>query len=1028
MSFWSKVSEITNDALKFVATKFGPGKEEIEAKTFLDTKMAETGKVTTKDKIIARPLTTSTLVPSLVSTPIIGDVLLKGAGIAAKEFVMKPFSRAVATIVASKSNGEIPSSPLAASLYGEGYAGEKPGQVFSMAETARRVEKGEGFAGKISGFLKDKTGLSPKFSSPVLVGGFLLADLFPGNPFKAKAALTATKNLNALAKISDDAVEIASKLAKGEEVSNVSADILGKIRTIVDNFDDTKAGEKIAGTKNLKIVGNVNLSKFDLPEETLGEMGDMILKNGGYVEQRRGVRTWKDTSEAAATILPKLKLQPGKTLNAEEMEALGSVTAGLQRKVSDLSKAVSAGANDDLTLLMLAEAKEQHGFALASWSGATSEAGRSLNILRKIRQAVDLKDPKFVRQALELSGGRESVQKIAQAIAAFGDDEIAKFEYVRSLYKPSFKDYAGYYWYTNLLSGLLTHGRNIFGNLSNAARLMAARPLAAGIDVTARTGILGKASKARSGEIYFGEIPASVVGYYGGIKSGFHKAVDIIDKGYTLDDVLASEFRKPEVFKGVLPNIVSRFMEATDTIFRSAGMESELHAKAFSIAKKEGKDGKALASRMAELLSDPTDEMLALAKEFGDKSTFREDPGVIANYLIKGKEKFPGAAVVIPFVKTPANLIKQGFEMTPLGFIPKRGLNGRQVTQRQANAALGSLLLAPLALYAWEGKISGRGPENREERARLYREGWQPNSIKIGDAWFSYQATGPLAVPLAAVANAVESYKSDKTEINVAEIAARSVNSFLDSSFMSGLNSLLSALADPEYKGKQYAYNLITAITPGSQFFGQLNRGLDPTVRRADTVFEAIKTKFPGLSKDVTPMRNVFGEVVVRPGGFFNQSLNVLRKSFDTDASSKVDGALYTAGIEITVPDRSLSIGGKSRKMDEAEYSEYLRVSGTIKLTILDKLVDSPLWDKSTQKEREKVVAKVMEAGNKKAKDVLGVSVELRNLSLLPVDDAEAKKLLSRVFDTQAYKGIKDDEKKKKLIIKVLADSQETAP
>lgn len=1014
MGFWDTASDLANKALKYVATNFGPGKTETEAKKFIDQTVKTTGKVTAGDWMKSRPLSVPTLFNPM-------SAVLPAA---ATEMVIKPFSRAVASIVTSASGKEISVSPLSSQLYGEGIAGEKAGNILPLVNVVDKVNKGEGFGGKIATFLNDKTGIPTKFSSPIIVGGFLLADLFPENPFHAKEALTATKSLNEIAKISDNAVEIASKLAKGEEVTGASAHVIAGIKSVVDGFDATKAAEKIPGTDIQKIMGNVNMEKFDIPKDMLSDMGDLVMANGGYVEQRRGVRTWKDTNEAAAAILPKLKLKPGKSLNAEELQSLGIAVAGLQKNVSELSQAVKVGATDDLSLLKLAHAKEQLGFALASWSGATAEAGRSLQILRQMKSAIDLKDPVYVKKALEFAGGRKSIEEISQAIAALGDDEIAKFNYVRSLYKPTFRDYAGYYWYTNLLSGPLTQVRNFAGNLFNASRLFAERPLAAGIDIakTAGSSLLGGSRKR---EVFAGELPAAVVGYYSGIKHGFMKGLDVMEKGYTLDNVLNSEFKKPEVFKGILPNAVSRLMEATDLMFFSAANESEMNAKAYAIAKKEGKKGNEIAVRMAELISDPSKNLLEESMKFGKKATFREDPGTFEKWLMKGKKTIPGFEFVVPFIQTPSNIIKQGFEMTPLGLIPKRGLSGRQMTQRQATVALGSLMLAPLALYAVEGNISGNGPTNQEELARLYRTGWQKNSIKVGDQWISYTTTGPLAVPLAMIANAAEAYKYDNKSVSVTSIAARSINSFLDSTFLSGLNSLLSALADPEYKGKQYAYNLVTSLTPGSQFFGQINRGLDPIVRRADSVLEAVKSKFPGLSESVTPMRNVFGEVVTRPGGFFNQSMNILRYSFDTDQSTKVDGALHDSGIQVTIPSRSLTIGGTSRKMDEKDYSEYLRVSGTIKLNVLDTLVDSPLWSKASLEERSKMVSKVTEAGNKKAKDSLSVGVELKSLGLMPIDDEATSAIIGKVIETKAYKALQDDSIRKNLILKVLSAARE---
>ena len=59
-----------------------------------------------------------------------------------------------------------------------------------------------------------------------------------------------------------------------------------------------------------------------------------------------------------------------------------------------------------------------------------------------------------------------------------------------------------------------------------------------------------------------------------------------------------------------------------------------------------------------------------------------------------------------------------------------------------------------------KGNITGSGPENYEERARLMEavdaEGnplWRPNSIRIAGRWFDHSALGPISSRMGSIAN-----------------------------------------------------------------------------------------------------------------------------------------------------------------------------------------------------------------------------------------------------------------------------------
>ena len=120
---------------------------------------------------------------------------------------------------------------------------------------------------------------------------------------------------------------------------------------------------------------------------------------------------------------------------------------------------------------------------------------------------------------------------------------------------------------------------------------------------------------------------------------------------------------------------------ANDEFVKSFAAQYELASMAKRIAGKEGLKGDAFDSRVDALMADKTskawDEALWEAKE----STFQHEPGpwmkagidLVRKPVPLDARVFGGArplTFIFPFLKTPANIVKTGLRLSPLGAIP----------------------------------------------------------------------------------------------------------------------------------------------------------------------------------------------------------------------------------------------------------------------------------------------------------------------------------------------------------------------
>lgn len=816
-----------------------------------------------------------------------------------------------------------------------------------------------------------------------------------------------------------------------------------------------KASEKLAAggaTKTLlgatedllSKAGNINLTKFNIPTEAKQGIADIVKAGKEFVDQRRGVQTFEDTRQAAEGLIAsgkiKINLSPGKALNAEERHALSETMAGLRTQVDELATLVKTpeGASD-LNLARLAAAQADLGHAIASVAGSTAEAGRALNAGKIFKDAVQSGDMKLIQQAIERSGGRETIESVSNALAKFGTDEAAKYNFVKNMFKPGFKDYMNWYWYSSILSGPVTHVRNIFGNASNTAFDVTSKPFAAVID-SMKTGGAKILGKDRPREVFLGELPQDFVGAYQGLKQGLAKGLFMLQNGYAIDDVAKAEFRTPEVFKGILPNLVGRGLEAADQVFRSINAQRELVSGAYAAAKKTGAKGAEFDKIFNEMLSNPSKELIEQVAKEGKRAVFRQEGGPFIQLLLKARSdeilpvlnlgngktlKLPNPLrFVVPFIETPANIMKAGAEASPLGFLsPMVGQKtAREGTRAQGRAALGSLILAPIAMMAAEGSVSGSGPSDPATKDALYRSGWQPNSIKIGDKWYSYKNIQPIAIPISVVANAYEQYMYEGGKISLGSVLAKTGNSLLDQSFLSGLSGLQQAMAEPETRGKAFLEGIGAGLVPLSGFQSQIARSLDRNVRAVDSFGEKIISQTPFASKTLPARYDTLGNEIKRPGDSLN-AFNPLTPSEEQE--SAVDEILKETGFTFSKPAKKIS--GIDRSMNNAEYAEFSRVSGSFKSRLVSELSKEDSWNEANNEERIKVLDAVSDKANELARKRMSVPVEARYLGIedLPTDKPTLG-AISEVIQDKEYKAL-DDTMKRKVMNLLIQDLKESS-
>ncbi|HEY3374665.1 MAG TPA: hypothetical protein VGK02_06345 [Candidatus Aquicultor sp.] len=307
-------------------------------------------------------------------------------------------------------------------------------------------------------------------------------------------------------------------------------------------------------------------------------------------------------------------------------------------------------------------------------------------------------------------------------------------------------------------------------------------------------------------------------------------------------------------------------------------------------------------------------------------------------------------------MRTPVNIAKFAIERTPLEFLNMVRRNDfknlpDEAIDKLARATMGSLIGAGVYLYAKQGLITGSGPTDKAQRDQMYRRGWQPYSVKIGDTYYSYQRLEPLGSVIGLAADYAE-LSETMDENDIASIAGKvslSISrNLISKTFMKGLYDLLNAIADPVQYAENWTESLVgTTVASIVSWAAKLK---DPTLRNPQGAAEAIKAHIPGMSSSVLPKVDVWGRQIKTQGSAVFRALSPSKATRVVDDA--VENEIAELGLVVHQPGKT--IAGVS--LDKGQYYGYQVLSGKLAKQRLDKLVAADDYRAASVIEKESMI------------------------------------------------------------------------
>lgn len=736
-------------------------------------------------------------------------------------------------------------------------------------------------------------------------------------------------------------------------------------------------------------AGNIDVSKL----ETRGDIRRALQQTeklfGGFDAVRRGKMSHGETAaladELGMRVDDLLKRRQGQAFNAEEALAARRILARSGDELVALANRAKGGSEDDL--LAFQRGMLRHAAIQEQVTGMTSEAGRALSQFKALAKGSKHRE-RIMAAFIERGGGRDGLEEAAEAIIELQKVPGALNKFAADAVKPTGKDKAVELWYNSLLSNPKTHAVNILSNAITSALQIpehAAAAMIGGVRVAAsnasrikkvsanRRGVTVRlrAGQAGTDRVLMSELGPRVVGLLQGAEEGLRAFRYTLKTGKVPDHVSKVEAAQQEAISGIKGKIIrtpTRLMSAEDEFFKAVARRSELAALSVRTARSEGLKGEALTARIAELNANPTAGMTERAMDYARYLTFQRPLGPFGQDVMRWTSRTPILKGVLPFVRTPTNLVKFAAERSPAAPILREvradfKAGGARRDLAIARMTLGTGLGMLVASWAANGGITGGGPADRNKERLLRADGWQPYSVKIGDKYYSYQRLDPLAMTLGISADFVDlqSAMTDKQRENVAGlIAASMIQNLANKTWMSGASDVAEAIGDPQRYGEAYTRRLAGSLTTPAASAG-LAQTVDPTMREARTILDAVRARIPGASQSLLPQRDIWGEEIERKGGLGPDIVSPLPVS--TRRNDPVTLEALEVGAIIGKPPRD--------DMSPVDYNEFLRLSGQSMKAAMEERVRSPEWRTMTADEKRKAFEAEKKASRKAAKDHL---------------------------------------------------------
>jgi len=642
----------------------------------------------------------------------------------------------------------------------------------------------------------------------------------------------------------------------------------------------------------------VNFNRIDEPDQIKFAMGKMAEKMKLQVDDAtRGEISHKETiamaEDMGMTVEQLLSRRKGQGFNAEEALAARQLWAASGEKLVEAAKKAADKNAGPLDQFAFRRAMAVHAAIQSEVLGARAETARALSSWR-IPAGGGIERARAIQQMLTTGGGTDTSAKMAGRLAILANEGASPATIARFAEKgfvSASVDAIRETFINGLLSSPKTHIVNVSSNSLVALQQIYERQAASGVRA-----ILG------GDGTHPGEALAMAHGMVSSVKDAFRMSAKALRTGETtyafnkVDTqrqfaVSADAFGMAKEtglgrfvdYLGTAIRVPTRLLGAEDEFFKTVGYRMELHAQSLRMAASEGHTGLDLAKRMKEIIDNPPETVRINAADAAMYQTFTNETGVIGQKIMDLRNvdsPLNPMVLILPFVRTPVNIARYAFERSP--FAPLVGqwradiaAGGARADIALARMSTGTAIMMAAMDIADTGVISGEGPKDRGTKEAMLRQGWQPFSVKVGDRWYSYNRTDPFGMTVgfaASITEAIRRGEMDEDDVDEwQEVVGMSIaavsQATISKTYMEGFSNFVEAMSDPERYSPNYINKMMASFLPITSLNSAIKNVVDPVQRDVQSPADAVRARIAGLSENLPPRRNLWGEEITSESG-----------------------------------------------------------------------------------------------------------------------------------------------------------------
>ena len=554
--------------------------------------------------------------------------------------------------------------------------------------------------------------------------------------------------------------------------------------------------------------------------------------------------------------------------------------------------------------------------------------------------------------------------------------------------------------YFAMLGNPRTHIRNVVGNIVYQIPTRASNKVSATLqkafvkDPNQRTRSLTRNSAAKE----------------------FAKADYAEMKGVISGDAYTSEMSEVQRRQKIFPKPLQAVM---DTANKALDVEDQIFKRMTYInSMADFLTARGIDPSRGNVPADILEQARTHAIQDAKRATF-QDASALADAIarIENKNKATKLAIggLLPFKRTPINIAKRGFELSPAGLIKgltydlgqvrKGTMTATDAIDHISQGLTGTSLALVGYFLASNGLLSASSPENDKERNFEAAQGSQEYALNIGPYSYTIDWAAPAALPMfvgAEFYNALTQKYDDGEQVfkQATDALSRLFEPMINMTMLSGISSTIESATysqtNPLFAiAGNIAQNYAGQVVP--TLSGQIARTIDDTRRttyadKDNWVPDSVQTflqrqanKIPGLSQNQPAYTDVWGrpdrtenwvlrafENFLSPGYIGNRSAsgaeNALRELYNATGDS---------AVLPSKPQKSYTVDGEKRNLTADQWLRLSNAKGQTALAAVENLTQSNAYQSMSDTEKVNAVKAVYDyASAVAANQVYGKELE----------------------------------------------------